>query len=77
LGRKCSRISKLGIRSVNDLKSRDAQKLYDRMCKLTGTRQDPCLLDTYRCAIEQARNPKLPPEQTNWWYWSRLRKAGR
>ena len=65
---------KLGIRSVNELKSRDAKKLYDRMCKLTGTRQDPCVLDTYRCAIEQARHPDLPVEQTNWWYWSRVRK---
>lgn len=65
---------RLGIRSVTDLKSRDAQKLYDRMCKITGTRQDPCVLDTYRCAIEQARHPDLPPEQANWWYWSRLRK---
>jgi hypothetical protein len=68
---------KLGIRSVNELKSRDAQKLYDRMCKLAGTRQDPCVLDTYRCAIEQARHPDLPIEQTNWWYWSGVRKAGR
>jgi hypothetical protein len=68
---------KLGIRSVPELKSRDAQKLYDRMCELTGTRQDPCVLDTYRCAIEQARNPDLPKEQTDWWYWSRLRKAER
>lgn len=78
IGKKMLRdFEKLGIRSVAELKSRDAQKLYDRMCKLTGTRQDPCVLDTYRCAIEQARNPSLPPEQTDWWYWSRLRKSGR
>ena len=66
---------RLGVRSVLDLKSQDAQKLYDRMCKITRTRQDPCVLDTYRCAIEQARNPNLPPEKTNWWYWSRRRIA--
>jgi hypothetical protein len=66
---------KLGVRSVAELKSQDAQELYARMCELTGTRQDPCVLDTYRCAIEQARNPDLPPEQRDWWYWSRLRKA--
>jgi hypothetical protein len=68
---------KLGVRSVADLKRRDAQTLYDRMSKLTGTRQDPCVLDTYRCAIEQARDPNLAPEKTDWWYWSRLRKQGR
>ena len=65
----------LGVKSVRQLKSEDAQKLYDRMCVLTGTRQDPCVLDTYRCAIEQARNPHLPGEQKDWWYWSRVRKA--
>jgi hypothetical protein len=65
----------LGIKSVRELKSQDAQALYDRMCGITGTRQDPCVLDTYRCAIEQARNPGLPEEQKDWWYWSRIRKA--
>jgi hypothetical protein len=65
----------LGIKSVRELKSQDAQALYDRMCGITGTRQDPCVLDTYRCAIEQARNPDLPNEQKDWWYWSRVRKS--
>ncbi len=65
----------LGVRSVQQLKSEDAQQLYARMCELTGTRQDPCVLDTYRCAIEQARNPNLPEEQRDWWYWSRVRKG--
>ena len=65
----------LGIHSVRQLKSGDAQKLYDRMCDISGARQDPCVLDTYRCAIEQARDPNLPEEQRDWWYWSRVRKA--
>jgi hypothetical protein len=66
---------KLNIASVRQLKSSDAQELYDRMCRITKTRQDPCVLDTYRCAIEQARNPSLPDEQKDWWYWSRVRKS--
>jgi len=65
----------LGVRSVQQLKSRDADELYRRMCEISGQRQDPCVLDTYRCAIEQARNPNLPDEQRDWWYWSRLRKS--
>jgi hypothetical protein len=65
----------LGVESVRQLKAEDAQKLYDRMCEITGTRQDPCVLDTYRCAIEQARNPNLPEEQKDWWYWSKVRKT--
>jgi hypothetical protein len=27
--------------------------------------------------VAQARNPLLPAEQCQWWYWSRQRKAGR
>jgi hypothetical protein len=66
---------RLGVSSVRQLKTRDAGRMYRRMCDLTGVRQDPCVLDTYRCAIEQARNPNLPEEQRDWWYWSGLRKA--
>jgi nucleotidyltransferase/DNA polymerase involved in DNA repair len=66
---------KLGVRSVAQLKSCDADELYRRMCEITGTRQDPCVHDTYRCAIEQARNPNLPEEQKDWWFWSGVRKA--
>ena len=65
---------RLGVSSVRQLKTQNATALYERMCQLTGTRQDPCVLDTYRCAIEQARNPNLPDEQRDWWYWSRVRK---
>jgi hypothetical protein len=68
---------KLGVRSVAQLKSCEADDLYLRMCELTGARQDPCVHDTYRCAIEQARNPNLPEEQKDWWYWSRIRKSSR
>jgi len=65
----------LGITSVRQLKMQNARELYERMCKITATRQDPCVLDTYRCAIEQARDPNLPEEQKDWWYWSRIRKS--
>ena len=66
---------RLGVTSVSQLKSRDAEELYRRMCEISGQRQDPCVLDTYRSAIEQARNPDLPEEQRDWWYWSRVRKG--
>jgi hypothetical protein len=26
--------------------------------------------------VAQARNPLLPADQCQWWYWSRQRKAG-
>lgn len=68
---------KLGVRSVAELAACDGDELYRRLCDLTGTRQDPCVLDGFRCAVAQARDPRLPAEQCNWWWWSRQRKAGR
>ena len=67
----------LQIRTIADLASADPDRLYTDLAKLTNSRQDPCVLDTFRCAVAQARNPRLPAEQRNWWYWSRLRKAGK
>jgi hypothetical protein len=66
----------LGINSVGQLAKQSPDELYERLCARTGTRQDPCVLDTFRCAVAQARNPALPVEQRNWWWWSRQRKMG-
>lgn len=65
----------LGIRNVDQLKKHDGRRLYQRLCEITGTRQDRCVEDTLVCAVAQARDPRLPPEQRRWWYWSRVRKA--
>jgi Pathogenicity locus len=65
----------LGIRNVDQLKKQDGRRLYKRLCEITGTRQDPCVEDTLVCAVAQAKDPNLPPEQRQWWYWSRVRKA--
>lgn len=68
-------LESLGVRTVAELARRDPQKLYDDLCRKTRTRQDPCVLDVFRAAVAQARDPKLPLEQCRWWYWSRVRKA--
>lgn len=65
----------LGITSVSQLARKDGKRLYRELCRLTGTRQDPCVEDTLVCAVAQARNPDLPAEQRQWWYYSRIRKA--
>jgi hypothetical protein len=64
----------LGIKNVDQLKKKDGKRLYAQLCRLTGTRQDPCVEDTLVCAVAQARNPNLPKAQRNWWYWSSVRK---
>ena len=64
----------LGIHTVDQLAASDGLALYEGLNRLTGVRQDPCVLDTFRCAVAQARNTDLPAEQTNWWWWSQQRK---
>lgn len=64
----------LGIRSVGQLAKQNPQRMYGRLNRLTGQRQDPCVLDTFCAAVAQARNPRLPAAQCEWWFWSRKRK---
>jgi hypothetical protein len=65
----------LGIASVVQLSRQNPEKLYEKLCQITGQAQDICCLDVFRAAVAQARDPLLPPEQCQWWYWSRRRKA--
>lgn len=66
----------LGIRSVAALARSNPQKLYKKLCDITGEHQNICVLDVFRAAVAQARDPRLPAEQCQWWYWSGVRKAG-
>lgn len=65
----------LGIASVAQLSKRIPENLYEKLCQITRQPQDICCLDVFRAAVAQARNPRLPAEQCQWWYWSRRRKA--
>jgi len=66
---------RLGTRSVAALARRTPESLYEALCRSTGRVQDLCVLDTFAAAVAQARNPRLPAPQRQWWYWSRRRKA--
>lgn len=65
----------LGIGSVAQLAECDPDQLYQELCARTGVKHDICVLDVLRCAVAQARDPRLPAEQRDWWWWSRQRKA--
>ena len=64
----------LGVKNVAHLSRQEPKEMYERLCSLTGQRQDPCVLDTFSAAVAQARDPELPPAQRQWWFWSRERK---
>ncbi len=60
----------LGIRKPADLKGKDAFALYQKINKKSGTRHDPCVLDTYMAAIDfmNGAGPKA------WWRYTKERK---
>ncbi|MBZ5505428.1 MAG: helix-hairpin-helix domain-containing protein [Acidobacteriia bacterium] len=65
----------LGIRNVKQLARQNPARLYQKLCRVTGQHIDICCQDVFFAAVAQARNPLLPAEQCQWWYWSRQRKA--
>ena len=63
-------LRRLGIASPRDLLGRDPYGMYDDLCRLTGERHDPCLLDTFIAAVRyMAGEPKKP-----WWKYTAERK---
>lgn len=67
----------LGIRSVAQLARQNPQQLYAKLGRVARQHQDICVLDTFYAAVAQAKNPRLPAEKCEWWYWSRKRKTGK
>ena len=59
----------LGVKSIRDLSRRDPERLYTRLCDLTGERQDPCVLYVFRCAVYASRTTGPKPELLKWWNW--------
>lgn len=65
----------LKITNITELAKQDPNELYERLSAITKSNQDPCVLDVFKAAIEQAKNPNLSAEKRKWWYWSRVRKG--
>jgi predicted DNA-binding transcriptional regulator YafY len=74
VGLECARdFVVLGMRRLDDLKGADPNALFERLCKLTSSRQDPCVEDVLRCAIAQVDHPDLPETWRAWNRWTPLR----
>jgi hypothetical protein len=63
-------LRRLGITSPTDLVGRDPYAMYEDLCRKTGQRHDPCLLDTFIAAVRfMSGEPKKP-----WWKYTAERK---
>jgi hypothetical protein len=63
-------LRRLGIAAPADLIGRDPYALYDQLCRSTGVRYDPCVLDVFISAVRYMGGaPKRP-----WWKYTAERK---
>ena len=67
----------LGVHSVAQLARQNPQRMYEKLGRVAGQHQDICVLDVFCAAVAQAKNPRLPAERCEWWYWSKKRKTGK
>jgi hypothetical protein len=67
----------LGIHSVAQLARQNPQRLYKKLGRMARRHQDICVLDAFCAAVAQAKNPRLPTQKCQWWYWSEKRKTGK
>ena len=63
-------LRQLGIAQPADLLDREPYQMFNDLCRLTGQRHDPCLLDTFIAAVRYMQGePKKP-----WWKYTVERK---
>jgi len=61
----------LGFECPQQLTGQDPQALYDRLCVLTGVRQDPCVLDVFVSVTRFMDGEEPRP----WWDYTPQRKV--
>ena len=59
----------IGIRSINDLKGKNPEKLYKKLCDYKAAPVDRCMLYVFRCAVYFASNIEHDPRLLKWWNW--------
>lgn len=63
-------LRQVDIDQPSDLAGRDPYQLYTELCRRTGKRHDPCLLDTFIAVVAFMNGEEARP----WWHYSAERK---
>jgi hypothetical protein len=61
----------LGFKHPRELAGRDPYLMYQDLCRLTGQRHDPCVIDVFISAVRFMEGE----EAQKWWYYTAERKA--
>ena len=65
-----AKLRQIGISSPHDLVGKDPYAIFEQLCRTTGVRHDPCLLDVFIAAVRfMAGEPAKP-----WWTYTPERK---
>ena len=59
----------IGVSSISQLKGKDPEKLYEKMCDFQAAPVDRCMLYVLRCAVYYVSNTEHDPELLDWWSW--------
>ena len=62
-------LADLGMRHVTDLRRRNPERLYQKLCELRGQPIDRCVLYVFRCAVYFASNSRHEASLLKWWNW--------
>lgn len=60
----------LGLTKPQELAKQDPVKMYEKLQKITGSYQDPCVLDTFMAVVDFMKG--APPRP--WWHYTPERK---
>ena len=60
----------IGIDYPKQLIGKDPFSLYDKLCKITGQRHDPCVIDVFMSAVHFMEGG----EPLAWWFFTEKRK---
>lgn len=63
-------LRRIGVLEPESLVGRDPFAMYDELCRVTGQRHDPCLLDVFISAVRYMEGAPAKP----WWKYTAERK---
>ena len=61
--------SNIGIKKISDLKGKNPEELYFRICAKQGIQVDRCVLYVCRSSVYFAEHKKHDHEKLKWWNW--------
>lgn len=59
----------IGVNGINDLRNKNPEELFERLCVKKGYKIDRCVLYVFRCAVYYATETLHDPEKLKWWNW--------